>query len=158
MRVTIPQECEFRIRGVIISMEEKQEKEFTIRDRRTSASQDASETRGETPTKQPGPAEQKPVDSAQTQGQKGTGSLPEPDFSALVISLASTAQISMGNMPNPQTNKPEQNLPAAQQMINILGMLKERTKGNLTPEEQALLDNVLFSLRMQYVKVIEGKK
>jgi len=64
----------------------------------------------------------------------------------------------MGNMPNPQTNKPEQNLPAAQQMINMLGMLKERTRGNLTPEEQALLDNVLFSLRMQYVKVIEGKK
>ncbi len=139
-------------------MEEKQEKEFTIRDRRTSASQEASETRGETPKEQPGSAEQKPVESAQTKEQKGSGTLPELDFSALVISLATTAQVSMGNIPNPQTNKPEQNLPAAQQMIDILGMLKEKTKGNLTQEEQALLDNVLFNLRMQYVKVMEGKK
>jgi hypothetical protein len=43
-------------------------------------------------------------------------------------------------------------------MIDILGMLKEKTKSNLTREEQALLDNVLLNLRMQYVKVIEGKK
>jgi hypothetical protein len=139
-------------------MEEKQEKEFTIRDRRTFASQEASETREETPKEQPGSAEQKPVDNARTQEQKSAETLPELDFSALVISLATTAQVSMGNIPNPQTSKPEQNLPAAQQMIDILGMLKEKTKSNLTREEQALLDNVLFNLRMQYVKVMEGKK
>jgi hypothetical protein len=139
-------------------MEEKQEEEFTIRDRRTSASQEASETREETPKEQPGSAEQKPVDNARTQEQKSAGTLSELDFSALVISLATTAQVSMGNIPNPQTSKPEQNLPAAQQMIDILGMLKEKTKSNLTREEQALLDNVLFNLRMQYVKVMEGKK
>ena len=139
-------------------MEEKQEKEFTVRDRRTSASQEASENKREMPKEQPGPTEQKPVDSARTQEQQGAGTLPELDFSALVISLATTAQVSMGNIPNPQTNKPEQNLPAAQQMIDILGMLKEKTKGNLTQEELALLDNVLFNLRMQYVKVMDGKK
>jgi hypothetical protein len=86
-------------------MEEKQEKEFTIHDRRTSASQEASEARKETPKEQPGSAEQKPIDSARTQEQKGAGTLPELDFSALVISLATTAQVSMGNIPNPQTNK-----------------------------------------------------
>ncbi len=139
-------------------MEEKQEKEFTIRNRRTSASEATTENRGETPKEQPGPATQKPAENTRTQEQKGAGTLPELDFSALVISLATTAQVSMGNIPNPQTNKPEQNLPAAQQMIDILGVLKEKTKGNLTQEEQALLDNVLFNLRMQYVKVMEGKK
>lgn len=139
-------------------MEEKEEKEFTIRDRRTSASDAASENRGETPKEQPEPAKQKPAESNKTQEQKGAGTLPELDFSALVISLATTAQVSMGNIATPQTNKPEQNLPAAQQMIDVLGMLKEKTKGNLTPEEQSLLDGVLFNLRMQYVKVMEGKK
>jgi len=139
-------------------MEEKQEKEFTIRDRRTSSSDAASQTKGESPKERPEQANQKPAESARTQEQKEAGTLPELDFSALVISLATTAQVSMGNIPNPQTNKPEQNLPAARQMIDVLGMLKEKTKGNLTPEEQAMLDSVLFNLRMQYVKAMEGEK
>ncbi len=138
-------------------MEEKDEKGFTIRDRRTSSPDAAPETRRETAKEQPGPAAQKPAESARTQEQKKAGTLPELDFSALVISLATTAQMSMGNIPNPQTNKPEQNLPAAQQMIDVLGMLKEKTKGNLTGEEQALLDSVLFNLRMQYVKAAEKR-
>ena len=137
--------------------EEKDQKEFTIRDRRTSSSEAASETREEPPKEQAGSAGQKPADAAGAQQQKREGSLPELDFSTLVISLATTAQVSMGNIANPQTNKPEQNLPAAQQMIDMLGMLKEKTKGNLTQEEQALLDNVLFNLRMQYVKVMEKR-
>jgi hypothetical protein len=74
------------------------------------------------------------------------------------MSLATTAQVSLGNIPNPQTNQPAQNLPVAKQMIDILGMLKGKTKGNLTEDEQLLLDSALFNLRMQYVRAAEGKK
>jgi hypothetical protein len=66
--------------------------------------------------------------------------------------------VSLGNIPDPQTNQPTQNLPVAKQMIDMLGMLKDKTKGNLTEDEQGLLDSVLFNLRMQYVRAAEGKK
>ena len=61
-------------------------------------------------------------------------------------------------MPHPETNQTAQNFPAAKQMIDILTMLQTKTKGNLTESEAALLEQVLFSLRMHYVRVVEGQK
>lgn len=75
------------------------------------------------------------------------------DFATFILSLASSVQISLGLIPHPATNKPEKNLVSARQTIDILGMLEEKTKGNLDNQESALLKQILFELRMQYVEV-----
>ena len=75
----------------------------------------------------------------------------EIDFSTFILSLASSVQISMGIVPNPMTGQTQKDLVHAKQTIDILGMLEQKTEGNLTPEESGMLKQVLFQLRMQYV-------
>lgn len=79
--------------------------------------------------------------------------LPEMDFSTFVLSLATSAQVHLGVLPNPVTGKPEKDLQVAKQTIDILGMLEEKTKGNLTQEEARLLEHLLYDLRMMYVEL-----
>ena len=80
------------------------------------------------------------------------------DFTNFILSLASSVQIQMGIVPHPETNKTEMNLPGAKQTINILELLQEKTKGNLTDEEHKLLEGLLFDLRMRYVTLSQGEK
>jgi hypothetical protein len=73
------------------------------------------------------------------------------DFSTFVFSLTSSAFYNLGDMPDPMTGKTETNLPAVQQTIDMLNMLKEKTKGNLTDEEAKLMDQMIYELQMKYV-------
>jgi len=77
------------------------------------------------------------------------------DFNALVLSLGSSASVHLGEAPDPTSgqkrDKPEFTM--AQQSIDLLGMLQEKTRGNLTPDEARFLENMLFDLRMLYVQV-----
>jgi len=83
---------------------------------------------------------------------------PEASFSFFVSTLALQASIFLGQIPNPATNKKEKNLVQAKFLIDTLSIIKDKTKGNLTGEEDNLLENVLYELRMQYVAVNkEGK-
>jgi len=79
---------------------------------------------------------------------------PEIFFSTFLYSLGSAALIALGVAPNPVTGKIEKNLDLARQNIDLLALIKEKTKGNLTPEEQSLLDNLLYDLRMRYVEEV----
>lgn len=83
--------------------------------------------------------------------------MPEIDFSTFIFSLSTSALFHFGDFPDPSTQKAEKNLLAAKQTIDLLGMLKEKTRGNLDPGEEELLDNFLFELRMRYVKEMEKK-
>ena len=76
---------------------------------------------------------------------------PEPDFSFFVTTLSLQASIDLGEVPNPVTNKKEEDLVQAKFLIDTLGMLKEKTQGNLTPEETSFMENVLYELRMQFI-------
>jgi len=76
---------------------------------------------------------------------------PEPDFSFFLTTLALQASISLGEVPNPVTSNKEEDLVQAKFLIDTLGMLKGKTQGNLTKEEEVLLENVLYELRMQYI-------
>lgn len=76
---------------------------------------------------------------------------PEPDFIFFVTTLSVQASIDLGAVPNPMTNKKEENLSQAKFLIDTLGMLKEKTKGNLTQDETNFLENILYELRMQYI-------
>lgn len=82
--------------------------------------------------------------------------LPEINFASFVLSLSSSALLHFGQIPDPMTNKTERNLPLAKQTIDILGILKEKTKGNLTKDEEQLMDSLLHDLRIKYVE--ESKK
>ena len=80
---------------------------------------------------------------------------PTLDFNALVLSLGSSVIVHLGEAPDPSSGqkreKPEFSM--AQQSIDLLAMLQEKTRGNLTPDEARFLDNMLYDLRMLYVQV-----
>lgn len=83
--------------------------------------------------------------------------LPPIDFVTFVLSLATSAQVHLGAIPNPATGKPEPEPALAKQTIDILGILEEKTKGNLSEQEAKLLEHVLFDLRMMYVELGKGR-
>ncbi|WP_242392609.1 DUF1844 domain-containing protein [Anaeromyxobacter oryzisoli] len=75
------------------------------------------------------------------------------DFYTFVLSLGSSALVHLGDTPHPETGEPAPaNLPLAKQTIDILVMLREKTKGNLTAEEEQFLEHLLTDLRLRYVE------
>jgi len=137
-------------------MDEKEKKEFTIRDRRSSASENAKEPLNKSSEERTDGDRHSETKGSDTQQE--TAPFPELDFASFILSLATTVQVSLGVIPNPQTNLQAQNLPAAKQIIDIINMLREKTKGNLSKDEQALIDSILYNLRMHYIRTMEGKK
>ena len=84
---------------------------------------------------------------------------PQLSFTAFVLSLASTAAIHFGDLPDPVSGKPgEVDLDGAAQMIEILSLLDQKTRGNLTAEERQVLEQVLYELRMRFVTASSGGK
>jgi len=73
------------------------------------------------------------------------------DFSAFIMSLTSSAFYHLGDMPDPSTGKTETNLPAVQQTIDMLIMLREKTKGNLKEDESKLIEQLIYELQVKYV-------
>lgn len=85
--------------------------------------------------------------------KKDEGSkIPSIDFPTFILSLATSAQVHLGAIPNPVTNKADANLPLAKETIDLLAILKDKTKGNLTQEEDRLFEHVLYDLRMMYLE------
>jgi len=74
------------------------------------------------------------------------------NFAAFVLSLAHTAAVHFGDIPDPVSGETgDANLPAAQQMIDILALIELKTRGNLTAEERQLLDQILYELRLRFI-------
>jgi Domain of unknown function (DUF1844) len=136
----------------------EEEKGFSVRDRRIRHDGEA-ESAAEASAAAPGP--EGPAAAAAT-GEKEAAAghgfsmgqeLPPIDFSAFVFSLARTALIHMGLESHPETGGEAANLEAARETIDVLGMLEDKTRGNLTPEEAELISKMLYTLRMSYVEV-----
>lgn len=81
---------------------------------------------------------------------------PDIDFSTFIFSLSTAAQFHLGDVSDPGTGESHENLPMAKQTIDILGMLENKTKGNLTDPEAKLLEGLLYSLRMRYIEKTRG--
>ena len=77
--------------------------------------------------------------------------LPPMDFSMFILSLGSSAMVNLGRIPAPGASDTFCDLPAARQIIDILGILEEKTRGNLDDSEAELLKSLLYDLRIQYV-------
>ncbi len=83
---------------------------------------------------------------------------PEVSFTALIISLASSAAVHFGDLGDPVTGqKQPANMVAARHAIDLLSILEEKTQGNLTEDEQQTLTQVLVELRMRFVQLATGK-
>jgi Domain of unknown function (DUF1844) len=79
-------------------------------------------------------------------------------FQTLVLSFSTTAMLQLGILANPATGKTEKDLPGAKQTIDILEILQEKTKGNLTAEEAQILEASLYDLKMTYLKISQKIK
>jgi len=82
--------------------------------------------------------------------------MPEANFSFFITTLGIQAAIALGEVPNPVTNKNEENLDQAKYLIDTLDMLKEKTKNNLTKDEQEMLEHLLYDFHMKFIAKKEG--
>ncbi len=89
-------------------------------------------------------------------GGPGDRKIPPASIDLLVISLAIQARIALGEIANPITRRQDLDLDAAKHAIDLLGVLEEKTQGNLTPDEKANLESALYELRMRYVQVMQA--
>ncbi|MCG6892787.1 MAG: DUF1844 domain-containing protein [Desulfobacteraceae bacterium] len=131
-------------------------KGFQVRDRRISAQEEDSERDEEPSQGQDVSTEQSKsaaaaADAAARDDSGGTH-LPKIDFATFIFSLNSSALVHMGLLEEPTTKTQMQNLPLAKQTIDILAMLEAKTRGNLTEDEERMLKNILYDLRILYVK------
>ncbi len=100
--------------------------------------------------------EAKPHAAAPAQETPGMG--PPIDFPSYILTYYTQGLVLLGEVPNPYTNKTEENLEGVRHTVDILGMLKEKTKGNLAAEEEKLLESVLYELRIKYMAKINQIK
>ncbi|MBW1713878.1 MAG: DUF1844 domain-containing protein, partial [Deltaproteobacteria bacterium] len=76
-------------------------------------------------------------------------------FATFIFSLSSSALLHLGQVPEPESGQAKADLPLAKQTIDLLGLLQEKTKGNLDQDEAQLLENILYDLRMRYVEAVK---
>jgi hypothetical protein len=133
----------------------EEQKGFVIKDKRrfsTETGEPSPEPSQEAKEEKVG-KEEPPSSSAEARSEAEEDiQLPEVNFATFVFSLSSSAIFHFGEIPDPATGTKKTNLPMAKHTIDILGMLEEKTKGNLTGDESQLLKNILYDLRMRYVK------
>jgi hypothetical protein len=84
--------------------------------------------------------------------KKGAAPLPEVNFSSFLLSLSSSTLLHLGEIADPQSGEKKKDLALAKQSIDIIVLLRDKTKGNLTQEEEKLLDHLLYDLRMRFVE------
>jgi hypothetical protein len=117
---------------------------------------DAKGERGFVVVDKRGREEEPTPEAATSAGAASAGQareLPKPDFAALLISLGHSALYHLGLVADPQSGtKGERNLALARETIDLVEMLEDKTRGNLTGDEAKLLEDLLYDLRMRYVE------
>ncbi|HXU82832.1 MAG TPA: DUF1844 domain-containing protein [Polyangia bacterium] len=133
-----------------MSSSEEKPSGFTVTDRRSFSSSgepvDSTAPPASAPAEAPPPAAEAPKERV----------LPPVDFGTFVLSLASSAIMHLGGLEEAAGSKPKKDLPLAKHSIDILSMLQAKTKGNLSPQEDRLLESLLYDLRLQYVAASKG--
>lgn len=138
--------------------EGEKEKGFKVQDRRrfspeTGEPRESTEKADSSESPAQEPLKEKSGDKRKTTGE----ALPEINFSTFVISLSTQALMHLGEIPDPLSGKVQTDIPVAKQMIDIISVLREKTRGNLDQGEEGLMEDVLFDLRMKYVEAVKKK-
>jgi hypothetical protein len=89
--------------------------------------------------------------------QASAKELPAIDFLTFIVSMSHSALLHLGDAPDPATGTRDENLPLARQTIDLLAMLQDKTRGNLTGDEERVLSQAIYDLRMRFVEVAKGK-
>src|SRR5690349_15083208 len=100
------------------------------------------------PSNRPNPADMQASETAFERATAEDEGLPAIDFATFVLSLSHSALVHLGDAPNPGTGNTEVEIGMARQTIDLLAVLQDRTRGNLTGEEERILDQALYDLRM----------
>ncbi len=123
---------------------EDEKKKYTFTDRRG---------RSEEPGEKAGSDSPGILDEALSRGVANEDAI---DFPTLIMSFASAAMIGMGAVPDPLTGQVSRDLAVAKQNIDIIALIRDKTKGNLTGEEDSLVEGILYELRMVFVQAQKG--
>ena len=131
-----------------------EKKDFIIKDRRmfSEEAQGAEEKEDQEKPSSEEPKEPASEEAAEPEEAQEDFPLPEINFPTFIFSLNTSVLVHLGVIEDPSTGNKTKNLSLAKQTIDILGMLEEKTRGNLTDDEGAMLKNILYDLRIIYVK------
>ncbi len=146
-------------------MSEKEGKEeskgFKVQDRRRFSAEGElkpefqQEPEALAPEAKPGAAATEPPQVSEAQaddlGDEQLG--PEMTFASFLVGLSAQVLVHLGEVPDPVSGEVHRDLPGAQQLIDLIGILQEKTRGNLDPSEASMLEAILFDLRMKYVEL-----
>lgn len=130
---------------------------FKVQDRRRFDESGAPRDQAPGSDPPPAPASEPSAPAGEQAGGATGAPPPHIDFTTYVILLAQAALAHLGEIPHPIEQGTRVDLPAAQQVIEILAMLKEKTRSNLDPTEAGLLDRVIYDLRMKYVERVKAR-
>ena len=139
-----------------------EKKDFIIKDKRMFSEEGQDSQEEERAAKEEEMAESSETEAKDSESEDATASaedaesfqLPEINFATFIFSLNTSVLVHLGIIDDPASGKKVKNLALAKQTIDILGMLEEKTRGNLTKDEKSMLKHILYDLRMIYVKEI----
>ena len=139
-----------------------EKKDFIIKDKRMFSEEGQDNQEEERAAKEEEMAESSETEAKASESEDASASaedaesfqLPEINFATFIFSLNTSVLVHLGIIDDPASGKKVKNLTLAKQTIDILGMLEEKTRGNLTKDEESMLKNMLYDLRMIYVKEI----
>ena len=131
-----------------------EDKGYTVEDRRYLHKSEAEKAKMREEEAAARQTQDEAPEEAPEQAPKTAPEMPQPEitFTSFLISLSSSAFIHLGDIPDPATGETNQDLPLAKQTIDLLGLLREKTRNNLREEEEKLFDHLLYDLRMRYLK------
>lgn len=133
-----------------MSEEEIEGQGFIIKDKRAFDAKGEAKDKSEETEIRKDEGKEKPKEE-----EKDSAPLPEINFSSFLLSLSSSTLLHLGEIADPQSGEKKKDLVLAKQSIDIINLLKDKTKGNLTQEEEKLLEHLLYDLRMRFVKANE---
>jgi hypothetical protein len=138
-------------------MAEREEESFKVTDRRRRVDEEdapspAAESERRAPEPAPRAAEPAATAAPPTGRPPGEIDQPQRDLTGLFLMFASSALVAMGEAPHPQDGSVEKDLDAAAEAIDMLMLLREKTEGRLTAEEEQLLGHILYDLQLRFVE------
>jgi hypothetical protein len=135
--------------------EDSEDKGYTVKDRRYHqlSEEEKAQVRQEA-AQEARAAQERAFLAAAEKAAAGVAAGPAINFSSLIFSLSSTAFMHLGAIPDPNTGKTAKDLPLAKQTIDLLGVLREKTRNNLDQEEENLFEHLLYDLRLAYIKEV----
>ena len=135
-------------------MDEPEDKGYTVEDRRFlhKSEEEKAKIKEEETARQESAATAEKAFKESAREAQGDTPMPEITFASFLISLSSSAFIHLGDIPDPVTGETKKDLPLAKQTIDLLGLLREKTRNNLQEDEEKLFDHLLYDLRMRFVR------